>query len=623
MVVPAVPQPDHESKGNVKKGAHGAYETVDKDGAELRQGRYIGGIPGSSLNCVLVGADPKSFNPWVADDTSSLECTNLMFRGLTDVDLSSGDVIPDMAAEIKLDPDKVTYHTRLRKGLKWSDGSPINAEDVAFTWNRLVAQGYGNAALRDAALVDGKMPECTVESELENKFVTAKPAYSFNRTLSTLKIAPKHIIEPVINSKEGRSKFKELWSSAGDFGQIVSSGPFSVSAVSPGDRVEFSRTSNFYMIDKNGCQLPYLDKLSFILAPEVGAAVLSFGRAETDLAQIRPRDYSFFRSQEKKQNFHVFDLGVSSVSTFLVFNLNQRKGTKSLKPFVEPTKSQWFNDTNFRQAVNHAIDRQSLVKEFFKGAGAPCFSSEPRCSPFFNESLPAFGEDLRLSQALLGKSGFVKKSDGALYDSAGNRVRFTLAFAKQSKLYEALANTIATNLKHLGITVDLELLDVNQVQDIANGLGPKNWEAQLFSVSCDPLDPHSNANLLCSNGHLHLCDQRDPDLHGDLLVNDARPWEIRLDQIYTEAESEFDSAKRKSLYYEAQKIIYDEAPYIYLVAPDVIVAARNSVKNYMPTPLSQASLGLYNVEEIYIDKNKSSTREAPAASNDEKGANAE
>jgi len=619
-LAPAVPPLELKRNETVKAKAHGSYETIEKDGAELRQGRYVSGIPGASLNCILVGGDPKSFNPWVADDALSLECSNLLFRGLADLDLSNGDVIPDMAAEIKLDPDKITYHTRLRKGLKWSDGSPINAEDVAFTWNRLVAQGYGSAALRDAAIVDGKMPECVVENELVNKFVTARPAVSFKRILSTLKIAPKHIIESVINSKDGRGKFKELWSSNGDLSQIVSSGPFTVSSVSAGDRVEFSRTSNFYMIDKNGCQLPYLDKLSFLLAPEVGTAVLSFGRAETDLAQIRPRDCAFFRSQQKKQSFQIFDLGDSSLSTFLVFNLNQRKGAKSLKPFVEPSKSQWFNDTNFRQAINHAIDRHVIVKEFFKGVGAPSFSSEPRCSPFYNESLPAFAADLKLAQALLAKSGFVKKNDGILYDSTGNRVRFTLAFAKQSKLYEALASTIATSLKRLGITVDLERLEVNQIQDIANGMGPKNWEAQLFSVTCDPLDPNSNANLICSNGRLHLCDQRDPDLHGELHVDDARPWEIRLDQIYAEAESDFDSAKRKSLYYEAQKIIYDEAPYIYLVAPDVIVAARNTVKNYMPTPLSQASLGLHNVEEIYIDKKKMSTR---AAQENSKGETAE
>lgn len=609
-----IESPDQNANGQVQSNtqtengagpaSHGNYETQQKDGAELRQGRYVPGIPGGKLLAVTVTSDPKTFNAWAADDSFSLELCNLLFRGLADIDHSTGDVIPDMAAEISCDPDKLSYRTRLRRGLRWSDGTEINAEDVAFTWNKIVARGYGNPALREAAIVDGKLPVCTVEDELTNKFITAKPFVSFKRVLATLKIAPKHAMESTINRNDGRSRFKELWAADKDTSQIVTSGPFTLSAFLPGQKVELARSSNFYMIDRNGCRLPYLDKISYTIVPTPGAVVLAFDNKEADLAQIRPRDESWLATQQEKQNFKLFNLGPASTSFFLVFNMNRRTSPKSHKPFVDPVRSAWFNDTNFRQAVNHAIDRELIVRDFFKKAGSCSFACEPVNSPFYNHALKPFPQNLKLSETLLARSGFVKRHDGRLYDSSGNRVRFTLSFVKASKLYDLCAHTIAGDLKQLGIGVELQYLEAAQVQEIANGLGAKNWEAQLFSVTSDPLDPNSSSNLFRSNGRLHIFDQRDPDLRGNIVVEDARPWELRLDHIYDEAAGEFDRNKRKSLYYEAQKLVYDEAPYIYLVAPNVIVAARNTLKNYTPTPLSQASLGLHNVEEIYIDQGK-------------------
>jgi ABC-type transport system substrate-binding protein len=101
-----------------------------------------------------------------------------------------------------------------------------------------------------------------------------------------------------------------------------------------------------------------------------------------------------------------------------------------------------------------------------------------------------------------------------------------------------------------------------------------------------------------------LFDQREADSTGEIVVSDARPWEQRIDEIFQQADQEFDKQKRKQLFAEFQKIVYDEAPYIYIASPDVLIGARRSVQNFSPTPLSQASIGLHNLEEIYIDTYK-------------------
>src|SRR5262245_52275503 len=153
----------------------GPYQTVMVEGTEMKQGRFEPGIFGGTLVRSIVGSDPKVFNPWSSSDTQSRELAGLMFMSPVGVDPYTGDVIPDMAEELKILPDGVTYITKLRKGLKWSDGKPITADDVAFTWNTIVKGGYGNSSLRDVTTIDGQSPVVTVVDELTNKFVTPKP----------------------------------------------------------------------------------------------------------------------------------------------------------------------------------------------------------------------------------------------------------------------------------------------------------------------------------------------------------------------------------------------------------------------------------------------------------------
>lgn len=579
--------------------APGAYQTVDKDSEQCKQGRFPPGSHGGKLVVVTVSGEPKTINPWVAEDALSLEMSNLMFRGLGDIDEFTGEIIPDLAVEIKEEPDHMTYTTTLRKGLRWSDGEPITADDVAFTWNTIVAQAFGNPNIRENALVDGNLPVCTVEGELSNKFVCSKPFYPFKRVLATLKIAPKHVIEPVVNSKDSRGDFLKLWAFGQDQSHIVSDGPFTLVDFAPAERVEFGRASSFYMIDKNGSTLPYLDRLVYTIQPEAGSVVLSFGKKESDIAQFRPKDKAWIESQQKEQNSKVYDLGPAGVSTSLVFNMNQRTDSHKRKNQLDAAKKEWFNDVNFRQAVNHIIDRKAVIDDFYKGAAAQIVSTEPSASPYFNKTLKPVIADLKEANAYLAKSAFVQKADGFCYDKNGKKVEFTLSYLKSSKFYQAMAEQIVKDLKSLGIAVTLDAIEPSAAQDLL--LARKPWEAQLCMFSADPLEPSVSANVYKSTGRLHLFDQRESDWKGNIIVDDLRPWEKQIDDLYDQAASEFDKQKRKELFFESQKIMYEQAPFIYLISPDIVLGARNTVRNYCPTPLSQASFGLHNVEEIYID----------------------
>jgi len=576
----------------------GPYKDVLIDGVQMRQGRFPQGEYGGTLVQSIIASDPKTFNYWASNDAASSKLTGYMWSGLLGTDPFTGDVITDMAESYEVKPDHVTYVTKLRKGLKWSDGKPITAEDVAFTFNTLVAQGYGNASLKDYVSVDGKPPKVKVIDELTNEFVTAKPFAPFLRTMG-IPIAPKHVIEPIIQGKDGRKKFNQLYSpSSIDPTKLVTSGPFVLKRFVPAQRVEFVRAPNYYAVDAKGKRLPYLDRMIFLFVPEVKTNLLKFKGGEIDITQVRNMDAVELKKQQQNGNFSLYNLGQDSGTTFLMFNQNRRNNSKG-KPYVTPYKSAWFNDVNFRQAVNHALHRQRMVDGYLRGIGAPTYSPEALNSPFFNKDLKPLEKSIDYSMDLLKKSGFVKKPDGFLYDKAGHKVEFDMLAGAGGTFMEAVGGYVENDLKQLGMKVNFQQVEFNSLINKIDG--SKDWEACLFSLTGDPLEPHGGANVYRSNGRLHLFDIREQGPDGNTVVTDARDWEKQLDSIFERGAVEFDPAKRKSIYGEFQKVIYDQAPFIYLISPMNIIGVRNTIKNYQPTQLSvsQQAQGLHNIDEIY------------------------
>lgn len=576
----------------------GPYKTVEIEGVQMRQGRFPQGETGGTLVQSSIASDPKTFNIWASNDSTSSKLGGYMWGGLLGTDPYTGDVITDMAESYEVKPDHVTYITKLRKGLKWSDGKPITAEDVAFTFNTIIAGGYGNASLKDVISVDGKPPTVTVVDELTNQFVTAKPFAPFLRTVG-MPIAPKHVVEPIIKGKDGRKKFAQMYSPSSVTPEsMVTSGPYRLKRFVPSQRVEFERASNYYVADPAGKRLPYLDRLVFLFVPEVKTNLLKFKGGELDITGVRAMDAVELQRSQKEKNFTLYNLGADSGSTFLMFNMNRRKNSKG-KPYVTPYKSAWFNDVNFRQAINNAIHRQRIVDGYLRGIGQPSYAAEAFNSPFFNKNLKAINQNFDTSTELLKKSGFVKKPDGFLYDKAGHKVEFDVLYGAGGTFMEAVAGYIETDLRKLGIKMNSQAVEFNSLINKVDG--SKDWEACLFGLTGDPLEPNGGANVFRTNGRLHLFDIREQGPDGNTVVSDARDWEKQIDSLFDRGAVEFDSGKRHQIYGEFQQIMYDQAPFIYLVNPMTLIAARNTIKNYQPTTLSvsQQTSGLHNIDEIY------------------------
>ena len=228
-------------------------KTITIDGIDYYQSGAKLGHFGGELFISTIGEGPKTFNPFNATDSTSSSMGGIMYDGLLTTHPATGEVMPLLAKSFKILND-VEYIITLRKGLTWSDGKPITADDVIYTYNEIIFAGLGNTSTRDIMLIDGNLPKLEKLDNFTVKFTTPRPFAPFLRQLST-PIAPKHIFKPI--SDKGNDAFNTFLSTNINPEQLVTSGAFKLKEYIPAQRVVMERNPNYYKIDKNNNRLPH------------------------------------------------------------------------------------------------------------------------------------------------------------------------------------------------------------------------------------------------------------------------------------------------------------------------------------------------------------------------------
>lgn len=572
------------------------FETTLIEGKEFIVSRGEVGQSGGTFFDNQIGEGPRTFNPWAGYDATSSEMAQMMFSGLVETDPYTGEVIPWMAKSLEISEDQKTYTLTLREGLVWSDGRPITSDDVVFTWRDIIGAGLGNPSSRDNNLVNGQFPTIKALDDKTVEFTTVEPFAPFMRNLG-FAIAPKHIIKPVID--EGGSKaFSSFWGSSDAVNKpdtFVSSNMWLLESYEPGQRVVFKRNPNYFVVDKKGQQLPYLDKYVISFVSDMNNVQLQFEQGKSDSYSV-PGQYLTHIRQLPSPDFTLYNLGPTTSTSFMAFNLTKRKDSTSGRPLVKPNTSKWFNNQQFRKAIDYAISRKDMVNNILKSVGEPLFTAEALPSIFINDAIKKGHEkDIELAKTFLKEGGFKWDSNGQLLDNNSNKVEFDLITNAGNDQRESVGVTIKEDLAALGMKVNFKAMDFNI---LIGKLNEGHWETMIMGLTGSPLEPHSGANVWKSDGALHLFNQRDVSSGRKPNLSDRLPWEVEIDDIYEKASLELDFEKRKEFYDRYQEIIYEQRPLIYLFSPLSIVAIRDRLKNVDPTPLGV----FHNMYEIYIEE---------------------
>lgn len=584
------PQTSQPKKATTNNSINMAYPTpknITLDGVDYLQSQAPIGNFGGALIASTIGEGPKTFNPFNCKDNISAQLTGVMYDGLLTSDPITGQPIPKLAKAFSISNNGKDYLIKLRKGIKWTDGKPITADDVVFTWNDIIFAGLGDTSTRDSIVIDGKLPTVRKIDNYTVVFSTPKPFAPFIRMLST-PIAPKHIFMPA--TKKGAEYFDSFLSTNTPPKDFVTSGAFKLKEYVPAQRVVFERNPNYYEINKKDQKLPYLDKLIYLIVGDLNNEVLKFEAKELDVITLQGSKVERYKSLEPHSDFKLYNLGPTTGTMYLSMNLNNRKNDKG-QFYVDPIKQKWFQDLNFRKAIDYAIDRKSMVFNIANGIGAPLFTAESLNSIYLNKKLKPYDKDINKSKELLKKSGFYTDKKGRLFDKYGHRVEFNLYTNAGNTEREAIGVMVKQDLEDLGMKVNFKPIEFNSL--VNKLVSTFDWDMVIMGLTGSPLEPNGGKNVWLSDGRLHMFNQRTPQEGKQGIL----PWEKKLDEMFTKGALATKFEDRKKYYDRYQEIAYNEKPFIYIYSPVIIVAIRNKFKNIYPSSLSGLT---HNIEEIYI-----------------------
>ncbi len=521
------------------------------------------GMPGGQITYAATSL-PKTFNNMVTSETSSSDITGNLMAGLTDTSPATGRLVPALAESWDISDDKKTYTFHLREGLKFSDGKPLTAEDVVFTFKQLVFNEKVEADMRDLLTIDGEVPGVKKIDELTVQFTTPTVFGPFIRTVGGVMIYPKHKLEGIsgkeFNSAWGQQTAKE------NPEEIVGAGPFRLKQYVPEQKVVLERNPYYFMRGPNGVQLPYLDKYVVLNVEDTDAQALKFKTHETDVYGPAASKIPFLLKNEEKEGWNVMVLkgprGAPAGTDFLTFNWDTKK----------EGLAEVFRKKNFRRAVSHAVDRPSIIENVFNGLAVTQDSPMSKLSPYYSEKAgEKFPEEYDLEKArnMLDELGLKDTDDDGIRELPnGNDLAFEMLTNKGAQQRVDIGNIITSDLKKIGMKVTFNPIDFNSlVQQLLGG----KYQSVIIGLIGDPIEPNSGNNVWTTKGSLHMW-------HLDAKENPVE-WEKRVDELFNEGLKHIGVDNRRPYYDEWQQIVAEQVPVIYTADQVYLYATENNVMN--------------------------------------------
>jgi peptide/nickel transport system substrate-binding protein len=533
---------------------------------------------------ISLRAEPKTLNPLTAADAPSREVIAVMQADLIHINRATQLTESALAKSWKVSPDGLQYTLVLRKGLRFSDGQPLDADDVLFTV-RVYLDESVHATQRDQLIVGGKPITVRKVDSSTVVFQMAKPYGAGERLFDGLAILPRHLLgktyaEGKLGQSGGLSSAPNLW---------AGTGPYRLKQYEPGQKLVLERNPFYWKADAKGNSLPYLDELVFLFVPSADAQVLRFQSGETDvISRLGAENFSVLARQ--KGTYTMADAGPGLEYNFLFFNLNDL-GSKPSPDLA--TKSKWFHEVKFRQAVSAAIDRDAIVRLIYQGRGAALWGPvTPGNQRWANATVAHPVRSLDRARALLKEAGFSLRNDanGAteLFDSDGKAVEFSVLTSSSNADRTKMATLIQDDLKELGIRVQVVPLEFRSLIDRVTQT--KEYDACVLGLVSFDADPTADLNVWLSSGATHLWNPSQP--------HPATPWEAEMDALMEQQMDASNSEQRKKLYDRVQEILAEQQPMIFLASPDILAGAKNTIGNFHPAVLEPYVL--WNVEQLYL-----------------------
>ena len=507
-----------------------------------------GGGGGGNVFTFGRGADSVSLDPINATDGESLIVARQVFDGLLDFKPESTDVVPALATEIP-EPQNggKEYTFTLRDGVKFHDGEPFNADAVVFNFERWMdtKNQYhkgGGSQSSDFAYYAGMFGGFDGDSAIENveasgdnqvKFTLKEPLGPF---LKNIAMSPFGMASPkaIKNDVEG------FWKNP------VGTGPFKFASWNQGSEVRLDKNPDWWGGDVpvgEGGGGPNVDRVVFRSIKDNSSRVAALAGGQLSAADgLTPEDVPTVKQRGLQvQTRPPLNIG------YLAMNVQK-------KPF---------DDAKVRRAVTQAINMSEIVKAFFGDTAEVASNAYPPTIPFFRKQTEPYTYDPDAAKQLLKDAGMGDGFDMDLWYMPIPR-----PYMPDGK---GIAQAMQQDLKKVGINAKLVTREWGTYLE-ETGTGAH--DACLLGWTGDNGDPDNFLNVLLSSKSATPKNAQ----------NVAYYKNPELDKILNKAATSIKEDERRPLYEQAQKIVYDDAPWVPIAYAQPPLGFQKSVEGYKPSP---------------------------------------
>lgn len=486
-------------------------------------------------------SDPVLLLPTHSSDTASGDIEDIIFNQLVRID---EDIViqPELAKDWEISDDGLTYTFEIHEGVTFHDGEPLTADDVAFTFNVFIDEDYTGPragyfrALEEVEALDDTTVEFRL-SEVDARFL-ANLGFG---------IMPEHILGDV-----AAEDFEEH-----DFtSNPIGSGPFKFEEWVDGQYVQLEANEDYW----EGA--PKLDRITISVVGDQNAMMAQLEAGDIDIATVPATDFETANGWDEE--------GLISLRSTLGYQYNYMGFN---------TRLDMFADVETRQAITHAIDRQTLIDEIGQGQGEVAHGPVSPLSWAYPDEMPEFPYDIDRAKELLAEAGWEEGADGIL-ERDGERFEFTIKTNSGNQIREDIAVILQSMLNEVGIDVSVEFVEWGAFLD---QVYPPNWDFDViilgWALGTDP-DPRAIWHSEEIEQGQNYTGYSDPE----------------VDKLIDENVKIVDQDERAEALGEIFSRIAEAQPYTFLYYPNDLVAVPTNLEGFIHHP----RLSFYKPHEWYF-----------------------
>ena len=485
--------------------------------------------------------DASYLNPVLASDSASADINNLVFNGLVKYDKNI-NIVGDLAESWNVSGDGKTIVFNLRKHIRWHDGKPFTAEDVEFTYQKLIDPKVKTPYSSDFELVK--------KFEIINPYkikITYKEPFSPGLISWGMGIIPKHIFQ------------------TGDFNthpsnrKPIGTGPYKFVEWKTDEKIVLEANPDYFEGP------PKISKYIYRIIPDQSVQFLELRNETIDSMGLTPDQFnaypSFFTNYNK---FRYPSFGYA----YLGYNL--------LNPL--------FKEKEIRQAIAHSINKKEIIDGILLGLGVPATGPYPPTSWAYNPDVKDYEYNPEKAKKIFRKYGWIDSDKDGWLDKNGKKFEFTIITNQGNKSRAVAAELIQAHLKKVGIKVNIRILEWSTF--IHQYIDKKNFDAVIlgWSLSRDP-DQYPL---------WHSSQQKEGQYNFVSYTNKE------VDKLLEEGRRIFPEKQRQKIYRKIHKILAEDQPYTFLYIADALPVIH---KRFIGPEVAPLGIG-WNFREWYVPREK-------------------